>query len=124
MVAPKTVESHLSLASGDGNRLAKYWNRQGSIVLAVGLLAGLLAHTIATGFMGPDSLRARGVAWIVCGICWVVADVADAIQRRKPMKQLAWVAGWSGGLAGFSVSFLGIVALIGGVSYIIGPDSV
>jgi hypothetical protein len=98
-------------------------NREGVVVFFAGLFVSLPTYAAATSVMGPDSLRAKGLAWVVCGTIWVLADAAAIVHKRKPVKQFAWLARWSGGMTGLSISFLGIIALVGGISYLIGPDS-
>lgn len=97
-------------------------NRNGLTLFILGLVIGVPTYMVGVSVFGPDSLTGKGIAWLVSGAIWGLPDAVAFVCGWLKMSQVSKITQWSGGIAGLPMSLYGTLAVIGGISLIIGPD--
>lgn len=96
-------------------------NVQGAVVSIASLGAGVATYAVCSHIYG-DTFHAKGVAWIVAGVGYVLCDVLALVDLFWSLPRLKWLTRWSGGTVGLPVFTHGILALGGGISFLIATD--
>ena len=93
-----------------------YRNTEGEVVFAAGMIVGILAYFGPAELIG-ESLRLKGVAWLLAGIVMVAPDIASLLPEKYQVK-VSWITRWAGGWTGLPIWVVGLIGLGGGVLFL------